>query len=76
MKTVQETLDLFGYHGGDKEHYILEYRISEYYILEPYILEYRILEYILLFISTAVGCAMYSCVVIREADVSKKCSFF
>ena len=42
MKTVQETLDLFGYHGGDKEHYILEYRISEYYILEPYILEYPI----------------------------------
>ena len=60
MKTVQETLDLFGYHGGDKEPYILEYRISEYYILEPYILEYRILEYILLIFSTAVGCAMHS----------------
>ena len=24
MKTVQETLDLFGYHGGDKEPYTLE----------------------------------------------------
>ena len=45
MKTVQETLDLFGYHGGVKEPYILEYRISEYYILEPYIFKYRILEY-------------------------------
>ena len=32
MKTVQETLDLFGYHGGDKEPYTLEYRILEYYI--------------------------------------------
>ena len=24
MKTVQETLDLFGYHGGDKEPYTLK----------------------------------------------------